>query len=254
MDRSADVQFNLGHVYLSLLLYDSALKSFNRARELDPLYPEIDYSLAEALFGLGRINDALSSASEANQSTPHDLDAWLLRARCEERLGLHEQAGQTYQHLLKLEPDHIDGQLALARRYASRFMTDEASVLLDKLLDNNNLPNSALVQIGDAYGGIMQAAKAVKTVKTVVERDPTDSAAHAVLGSAYIDMGEFELSEQHLREALRHDPRQALAYQSLADIKRLVEADRTPLETLYKTKHLDNRKPDAKWFCIVLSQ
>lgn len=241
-DHSADVQFNLGHVYLNQHLFDPALRAFNRARELDSAYPDLDFSFAAALYGLGRVQDALKSAAAATQSSPRDLDAWLLRGRCENHLGMGPQAEQTYKHLLTLQPGHIDGQLLLARNYADRFMVDQATDLLDQLMKISDLSNSALVQLGDAYGGLNQADKAVEVVERVIAKDPSDAAAHAVMGSAYIDLGDFERSESHLREALRYDPGQALAYQSLADIKRLQETDRAALERLYKSKNLDIRR------------
>ena len=240
-DHSADVQFNLGHVYLDQKLYDLALRSFNRALAIDSDYPDLDYSKAEALFGLGHAEDALLCATRATQSAPRDLDAWLLRGRCEDRLGMAAQAEQTYLHLLQLSPGHIDAQLQLARNYAKRFAFEKATRLLDTLHDNNDLPNSALVAIGDIYGGGNQADKAIQVLQTAVHRDPSDAAAHALLGSAYIDLGEFDLSERHLREALKLDGTQALAYQSLADIKRLGESDRQSLERLYAAKTLSNQ-------------
>lgn len=241
-DHSADVQFNLGHVYLNQLLYDLALRAFNRAQELDSGYPDLDYSKAEALFGLAQVQDALSSATRATKTSPKDLDAWLLVGRCQDRLGMSAQAEQTFLYMLQLAPDHTDAQLQLARSYAKRFALEKTIGLLDKLSDIDDLPNSALVEIADLYGGANQSNKAIDVVRKVIQRDPTDAAAHAVLGSAYIDLGKFDLSEQHLREALKFDGAQALAYQSLADIKRLRETDRGPLEKLYASKSLDDRR------------
>ena len=240
-DGSADAHFNLGHVYLAQKRYELALRSFQQTQKLDPAYPDLDYSLAEALFERSQFADALKYVTKATEASPFDEDAWLLRARSEDKTGQTAQAEHTYQHLLKLNPNHLDAQLLLARHYARRFMHKQAVELLDKLSEVANLPTTAYVQMADAYGSSHLAHKAVEVLKPVVEADPEDSAAHAVIGSAYIDLGDFDRSEEHLRKSLALNKQQSLAYQSLADIKRLRESDRADLENLYRMPSLDNQ-------------
>ena len=70
-DQSADVQFNLGHVYLNQRLFDPALRAFQRARELDPAYPDLDLPalqrlLAAAIAETGAREAVLAAASSGS--------------------------------------------------------------------------------------------------------------------------------------------------------------------------------------------
>ncbi len=238
--HSSDVNFNLGHVFLDQRRDDQALRAFEQAEAIEADYPGIDFSLAEALFRLGRTEEAARRAKAATDKSPGDYDAWLLRGRCYDQQQLHLQAEQMYEQVLKLVPEHIDGRLLLARDHVKRFLTSHITELLEPLENNPDLPHSVLVQIGDIYGSSQHTQKAISVLTRALQANPHDATAHCVLGTALIDLGDFVTAEHHLRQALKLDVNQALAYQSLADIKRLTEDDRKDLEALYHSKTLGN--------------
>ena len=125
-----DIPFNLGHVELNSHLYSAARKSFERVIELDGSYPEAYYSLAEALYGLGRQQDALPHAQRAAQEAPRDIDGLMLLARCQYDLGQFDTAGHTLSDLLSLLPTHPDAHLLLASIYGKQSMSRQVGNIL----------------------------------------------------------------------------------------------------------------------------
>ncbi|MGI9464352.1 MAG: tetratricopeptide repeat-containing sulfotransferase family protein [Aestuariivirgaceae bacterium] len=241
-DRSADAHFNLGHVYLTLNDYGRALHHLETASALDKDYPDIDYSLAEALFGLGQTQTALRHAAISVGRSPLDLDAWMLKARCEDRLRLHDELVATLTHLLQLSPGHLDGRFLLARHYASRFLSAKAAEQLKHIEALSDLPTSAVLQLGDIYGACGFAGKAAAAAERILKVDAGNAAAQELFASAQIDLGNFDLAERTFRHLLQSDPDRTLAYQGLADVKRLSEDDREALEKLYRNRKLTNQQ------------
>ena len=115
-NQNSDAAFNLGHVYLYQRLFDPARRAFEEVYELDSSYPDLDYSYAEAMFGLGQVHTALEAVRSAVKAVPGDVDALLLKARCETTENLTDEAVATLNGLLQQSPKHPDARLLLAMR------------------------------------------------------------------------------------------------------------------------------------------
>lgn len=66
----------LGNVYYHTSQYHNALDTYNRCLSLDPLLRSALLGSSQALFALGRHDDAFEQYKKSTQQHPHDLDVW----------------------------------------------------------------------------------------------------------------------------------------------------------------------------------
>ena len=228
-----DIYFNLGHIALLEPDYPASKRAFERVEELDPEFPELSFSLASALFGLNSYSDALLHAEAAVAEAQQDVDALFLKAQCEERLSLDDQAMQTLQTVNSINPSHLDARLLLAGFYSKRFLAARVAEQLEPVFRSPNLPLEALARLTDLYGVCGLSEKAGAIAQRALDLAPQTALANTLFASAQIDLGDFDLAEKHFRAALQIDPSNPLPYQGLADVKRLTENDRKPLEQVF---------------------
>ena len=233
--QNPDVHFNLGHAALVENLPEAALAAFEETQRFDPKYPGLKYSLALVHFRLGDARTSQALASDAVREDSTDTDAWLLKAQAEAALNLREQAVASLQALLDRDPGHLDARLLIAEQLARLFLSYEVERHLAPVATHPDLPAAALIKVGDIYGMSGFPEKAAAIAEKALAKAPTSASAHALYASTQIDIGGFDIAERHFRKAIALDAGHALSYQGLADIKRLTEGDRKPLETLYNS-------------------
>ncbi len=237
--RDTDINFNLGHVALSQNEPEIALRCFEQVKAVEPDYPELSYSLAEAMFGTGDTEQALGCVIAALEQAPGDIDALLLKARCEQRLGRTGRLKQDLTSLLERSPGHVDARLMLASLFADSHQPRQVTEQLQTLESQPGLPVAALIRIGDIYGKASLPEAARTVAERAVSAAPDNATANVLLATVLTDLGEFDTAERHFRKGLALDPGQTLAYQGLADIKRLGDEDLPKVQALDKAKNLN---------------
>ena len=130
-----DVEYNflLGSIYRIAQQPDSSEKYFEKVIELDSLYFQAYYSLAQ----LNEANRPLKSLDLYNRLLELTGPEWSVLvkiAELNERLGYVDRTINTVEELLKLNPSNLKLQKLLIESYIKTDKNDEALVLIDDAL------------------------------------------------------------------------------------------------------------------------
>ena len=179
---------------------------------------------------------------------PDRIQAWLLRAQVFDRLNSRQEALESYQRVLELEPDNDEARLQMAGHLAHANRPHEAVDHFEYL--RNTLGNVPPVLLGLARcrRALNQPEEARQLLQTLLAEHPGSWAAMADLGRLALDAGQTEEAANWFRRAAQLRPyekdvqyglyqclerlgQRAEAQQVLAHLKR-IEADHSRLADL----------------------
>jgi tetratricopeptide (TPR) repeat protein len=217
-----------------------ALPWFDRARELRPTSPSVRHNRAQALFALGRLEDARDELQEAVVLKPDLHPAWNLLGGVLAALRDAAGAERAYRRALALRPDHAETHYNLGLHFQESARLDEAISCYRKALSlkpalasaHNNLANALKVKgrreealthyaeavrfdpgLADAFsnfGTALREAGRVEEAIPLLERGaalkPRSPMVQSNLGIAYFDRNRFAEAVECQRRALALDP------------------------------------------------
>ncbi len=247
--------YNRGLDYLEHGDYKNAVEHFQEAISRDYSDPEIFIHMGEALFELGRAEDALDWFNKATATEgPIAEDLLLWKGSCYLELGKHRRAISSFNRAIELNPGlaeaHFKRGLVLFEmgqhdRALQSFDTSQgmiendaeqvSEVLLWKgrtlirlgrraeglelLLEaHERAPDmpGPYNEIADAYRFAGDYASAEEWYKKGLERLPNDPSLHNDYGNLMRDLGRLEDSRKHLTVAIEHDLSRSIAYYNRA--------------------------------------
>ncbi len=240
-----DVEYNflLGSIYRIAQLPDSSEKYFAKVIELDSLYFQAYYSLAQ----LNEANRPLKSLEVYNRLLKLTGPEWSVLvkiAELNERMGNVDRTISTVEELLKLNPSNLKLQKLLIESYIKTDKNDEALVLIDDALTmfpddvtlieyrgnvkalKNEWGEAAIeyqklihspelsfeVKKRIAGGFVAEAASdsniipIAKNLLLEIEKDSTDWQVNAFLGAISIEEGNDSIAILYFQEASRLAP------------------------------------------------
>ncbi|MCR3884134.1 MAG: tetratricopeptide repeat protein [Methanothrix sp.] len=135
--------------------YEEAVKSYQRAIDLDAYNPDLWYNKGLALSGLGRYEDALECYQRATKLDPFDAEIWLERGAALSGLGRYQEALASYDRGIEFDADDAGAWnnrgtvLAKLERFGEAVESYDRAILIDPLNPNAwNNKGSALHQLG----------------------------------------------------------------------------------------------------------
>ena len=202
--------------------FDKAVDVSRKAVEANPKDRDLKLMLAAEMADVGKTDDGLTMAKGLLANTADDRQVWLalgqmcvrahrwkeaedafnkadtltvkqedrsyllfLRGELAERQKHYEPAEQFFRQTLEMEPAN-----AMALNYLGYMMADRGK----------------------------QLPEALKLIRKAVELDPMNGAYLDSLGWAYFKMGEYELAEENLRQAVDRDQSDPTVHDHLGDL------------------------------------
>jgi tetratricopeptide (TPR) repeat protein len=210
--------------YRSAHEYDKALEVAKKAVAADPKDRDLKLMLAGELADQGHLDDGLAMARSLldGASPDEQRGIWLAIAQINVR-----------QHRWKDAEDALDKSEPLATKKEDRtylfFLRGELAERQKHLDQAEQYFNQALALDPDNamtlnYLGYMWADKgeklpdALKMIRKAVESEPWNGAYLDSLGWAYFKMGEYELAEDNLRQAVNRDQTDPTVHMHLGDL------------------------------------
>ena len=161
-----------------------------------------DAEYALFAFDIERAVSALEAAYKLDRAN-YELAYFLGETHFNE--GNADQALTYFSRVLESKPDHYEGLVYSGVIYYERGDHLRAEDYLKRavsLYPDSFLPHFSL---GAVYAGQGNLAKAVLFLERAVQVDPVPQALY-LLGSCFYEMGKLSAAQQHLQEAVRHDP------------------------------------------------
>lgn len=157
--------------------YDEALKDFNKAIELDPLFYEAYANRGTVFEKTGRFNEALADFEKSISLNPY-YKIYFARAIVFEKQGLFEKARLDYHRAVAMNPAFFEG----------------------------------FVRLGIIYGRLGSFEKAIENFNEAIKINPNYPWAYGNRGFAFFLTGHYEAALEDLNTAIRLNSRFTEAY------------------------------------------
>jgi tetratricopeptide (TPR) repeat protein len=208
--------------YRDAKMFDKAVETAKKAVEVNPKDRDLKLMLAGELVDQGRTDEGLDLAKSMLDNTDADRSVWLALGNMYTRVHRWKDAEDALnkaETFTKKKEDRIY-LLFLRGALADRQKHPElAEPYFRQALELD--PSNAMTL---NYLGYMLADKgirlpeAVKLIRKAVELEPMNGAYLDSLGWAYFKMGEYELSEENLRQAVERDQTDPTVHDHLGDL------------------------------------
>jgi tetratricopeptide (TPR) repeat protein len=202
--------------------FDKAAEVAKKAVDANPKNEDLKLMLAGALVEQGKNEEALTLTKSLLENTDKDRLVWLKLGQFYTEMRRWKDAEDAYAKATPMSTKNDDKAylLFLKGALAERQKHFEpAEQFFRQALDID--PNSAMTL---NYLGYMLADKgirlpeALKLIRKAVELDPMNGAYLDSLGWAYLKLGQYELAEENLHQAVERDQSDPAVHDHLADL------------------------------------
>ena len=206
------------HKALSDRDYTRALGLYSRLRDSGTLSAEILVGLAGALEGLNKIEEALSTYSEACASYRETLQPYLGLGGLYFRLNRCQEAQQTFKEAQARFPSNLELVVWLARCQRVLQNTKGAAQLLERVLTEQPGNCQAINELAELALENHDPAKAQEYFQQVVNLQPDSPAAYFNLARVQSISEDFRQSEINFKKVLVLDPKHIAAITELGTL------------------------------------
>jgi tetratricopeptide (TPR) repeat protein len=249
--RHADTLQLMGLICLQAKQYDAAIAWIGRANQADPTTPYLA-SLGAALEEQGLLDEARKAFSQATQFRPDDAELWTKLANVLTRLLRVDQAIETYERALKLNPRYwyAGYNYAVLLLQAGRF--EEALVwfnLCDELQPNHPL---TLNKRSEALYNLNRFEEALSDSTQAQALDPTNAEMCNSIGAALQRLTRHEEALEWFDRSLVQRPDFVAALNNkastLGEVLRLDEA----IKVYCDARRIDPENAETEWNLALL--
>ncbi len=214
-DEDAQLQFDLGEVYLRKGEYVLSEGHSRRALELDPEYNYARHNLAAAYFHQGRYDESARTARATLEENPRRVDTHVLLAKVHLALQEPRQALTSLRRALELDPGSGMANYEYGRLLYGQGHYAEAAEHFRRALPARPHDFRLHYQLGRALhqAGKAEAAIARYQQALALERRPE---ALVAIGALHLVEGRTQRARSHFLQALELDPDNAEAHVNLA--------------------------------------
>ena len=208
--------------YRDAKMFDKAVEVSRKAVEANAKDTDLKLMLAGELADQGKVDEGLNLAKSQLTNTDKDRTVWLTLAQMYTRLHHWKDADDALNKAGALTTKKEDRIYLLFLRGAlaeRQKRYEPAEDLFRQALDLD--PSNAMVL---NYLGYMLADKgsklpeALQMIRKAVEQEPMNGAYLDSLGWAYFKLGQYELAEENLRQAVERDQTDPTVHEHLGDL------------------------------------
>ena len=208
--------------YRSAQQFDKAIDVSRKAVASDPKNRDFKLMLAGELADQNKADEGIAMAKGLLNSSPDDRTVWIAIAQIDIRLRRWKEAEDALDKVEPLTTKKDDkiyllflrGELAERQKHM-----EPAEQFFRQVLDLD--PSNAMTL---NYLGYMLADKgvrlpeALKMIRKAVDQEPQNGAYLDSLGWVYFKMGEYELAEDNLRQAVERDQTDPTVHEHMGDL------------------------------------
>lgn len=202
--------------------FDKAVETAHKAVDANPKSQELKLILADQLVDVGKVDDALALTKTLLTNSDKDRAVWLEIAQIATRVRRWKDADEALnkaQSLTSKNDDRLSLLFLRGAYFERQKKYDSAEPYFKQALDID--PGNAMVL---NYYGYMLADKglrlpdAIKLIRKAVDQEPMNGAYLDSLGWAYFKMGQYELAEENLRQAVERTQTDPTVHEHLGDL------------------------------------
>lgn len=197
-----------------------ALRSYEKALQLDPDDHASMYELSELYARQGRIDEARSQMQKAVQLNP-DNDWYQIRlAQIYKYEGNYAAYGEIYRKLLQKHPGDTDyfGELSSALLLQEKY--DEALAVFNEIENQIGVNEMISLQKQQIYNTIGKPKKAIEEIEKLAAAYPYEVRYQAMLAELYMNSGSKQKALAAYQNIVALDPEDPYVHISLSDYYR----------------------------------
>ncbi len=206
-------RFIAGSIEESKGNHEAAIIEYTRALELDD-DASIHYALAKNYLEIDKPAPALRYARNAVARAPKDVEYTSLLAVVYATLRMPDSAATVFEQVLRLSPDNLSAQYALAHLYALASRADEALDMCDRMFEQaGNDPELLSFALGVALDHNL-GTRARGYAETLHATDPDEWTTAATLADICLQQGDTARARALYRDQAARHPDATEAVQS----------------------------------------
>lgn len=202
---SATVLIKKAQLLIDRKDYETALLLLDKAQLFAPNEIEIILLQAEVYTHLNSYDDAialLNTALAQHADTDNKVDLLLTIADIYEISGKEKRAYSYYKKVLKLKPNNEQALSNIDYLVENCGLFEDSISLHKHIIDQDPYCFLAWYNLGNAYFGLQQYAKAIDAYEFVTAINEKYDLAYRNIGEAYFNLNDFERSRHYYIEAL----------------------------------------------------
>jgi tetratricopeptide (TPR) repeat protein len=206
---------NLGVMQVQSERFAEAVELFEKAADVDPAFPQVQYSLGVAYFNARQFDKAAGPLTRALALSPTDAGLKRMLAMAWLNAQTYEKAAE----LLADDPELSTNpslQFAYGLALAKSDRTAEAERIFSRLLAQHGDSAELSVLLGKAHAQMGDFDSAIESLKRALRLKADVAEANATLGVIYLKQGRLAEAEQALRAELAGNPNDVQSQQNLA--------------------------------------
>jgi tetratricopeptide (TPR) repeat protein len=237
----ARAYLNLGVMQAQGERFSRAAEMFEKAAEVDPEFPQVQYSLGVAYFNARRFDKATGPLARAVSAQPQD-------AALKRMLGMAWLNTEEYEkaaELLRDDPELFTNpslQFAYGLALVKSDRAAEAERLFSRLLAQHGDSAELSVLLGQAHAQQGDFDSAIAALQRALQLKADVAEANATLGVIYLKQGRLAEAEAALRAELAGHPAALQPQQNLAVV---LEQQQRPEEAAALLRRILQAKPDT---------
>jgi tetratricopeptide (TPR) repeat protein len=202
--------------------FDKAVEVSRKAVEADPKNRDLKLMLAGEMADQNKPDEGLDLAKSLLTNSPEDRTVWIALGQMDVRLRRWKDAEDAFTKAEGLSTKKEDrtymfflrGELAERQKHF-----EPAEQYFKQALELDPANTMTLNYLGYMLADKgMRLPEALKDIRKAVELEPMNGAYLDSLGWVYFKMGEYELSEENLRQAVERDQTDPTVHDHLGDL------------------------------------
>ncbi len=224
---SVRVNMRMGNALVELGQAKRGVPYLEKARQIDPKNPSAYYNLANAMYQLGRYDEAVQQNRMSLELQSEPLpEAYNNLASFLQAQGKYEEAAKQYRLALQIDPGFTDSIFNLGRLLLQQGKLDEAAGCFLKFLEIKPDFAAAHYELANILSAQKKYDDAIRHYKKALKLEPENSDFHCRLGLTMKLQGKISSSLDHYRKALKLNPKNLEAMNNLAWIYATHEDER----------------------------
>ena len=217
-EANAELQTLLGVALFGQGRLDEALVAFRSASTLVPDYPEARLGEARIIASRGDADGAMAQVDAVLAKNPKQVDGLVLKGDLLRGKGATKEAIAVYQAAIAESPRHLLGRINLAGAYIGNNEIDRAQQLIDEL--KKQTPRHPGVTYLDALIAFNKKdlPRANDAIALSLEGAPSNGMAQTLAGAISTAMNQPAQAETHLRAAIKTNPGNLYARKLLSSL------------------------------------
>ena len=237
---------NLGNSYRDVGEMDSALRSLEKAVEINPGLAESRANLANIYLDKNMVEQAIEQYKIALLANQNDAKTHNNLGNAYAKKDWLSQAVAEYKTAIVIDPNFVDSYKNLAIAYSRKKMYRQAIAQIDKALTLPTPQGDLYLRLGNIQSQAEQFHDAIKAYKKALDTDPTANAYFAI-GICYGKINERDNEIKAYKSAIKMKPDMVEAIGSLGNAYFALKQYDKAIEQYKKAVSVEPKNKDLRY-------